>query len=65
MSNDTKIESLILKHLQDGLDMITSGNSIGIEKIYQYTGQIILCKQILGRMGKKINVRVNILDEGV
>ena len=61
---DTKLVSLIRKDLQETLDLLTSGN-VGVEKYWQYVGKIILSRQVLGRMGHKLYIKVYVEEEGV
>ena len=61
---DTKLVDLIRKDLQETLDLLTGGN-VGVEKYWQYVGKIILCRQVLGRMGHKLYIKVFVEVEGV
>ena len=61
---DTKLVSLLRKDLQETLDLLTGGN-VGIEKYWQYVGKMILSRQVLGKMGHKVYIKVFVEEEGV
>lgn len=56
------ITDLLRKELQNTLDLMLSRN-VGVEKYWEYLGKIIISKQILGRVGKKVIIRVDVFDE--
>lgn len=63
-STELKIVDLLRKDLQDTLNIFTGGQSIGVEKYWQYIGRINLTKQICSRLNHKVFVNVVINPEG-
>ena len=58
-----EISDWIRKDLQDTLELMLSRN-VGVEKYWEYLGKIILARQLLGKMGDKVIVRVLVMGKG-
>ena len=58
-----EISDWIRKDMQETLDIMLNRN-VGVEKYWEYLGKLILSRQLLGRMGDKLTVRVDVMGKG-
>jgi len=61
-----EITDWLRKDLQAHLDLMFSQN-VGVEKYWEYTGKVIMARQLLSKMGDKVrfNVFVESKDTGI
>jgi len=58
-----EISDWLRKDMQETLDIMLNRN-VGIEKYWEYLGKLILSRQLLGKMGDKLIVRVMVMAKG-
>jgi len=58
-----EISDWIRKDMQETLDLMLNRN-VGVEKYWEYLGKLIVCRQLLSKMGDKLQVKVFVMGKG-